>query len=153
MHVKKDKRSQLGSHTQKCVFIGYPSDYKGWLFWSPELKKEVISNSAEFDERFFPGNSTNPIDWPLPPLQEPVQLDAQRMPDQGGVDDDDDLPFPSHFKPKKEEDSDNDLPPLPPSPSQQSSSPSPPRTPPEPRTPEMQTSSIPVLPPQRPPTQ
>ena len=32
VHVKKDKHSQLGSHTQKCVFIGYPSNYKGWLF-------------------------------------------------------------------------------------------------------------------------
>ena len=25
VHIKKDKRKQLQSHTQKCVFIGYPS--------------------------------------------------------------------------------------------------------------------------------
>ena len=29
MHVQKDKRGQLGSHMEKCIFIGYPSDYKG----------------------------------------------------------------------------------------------------------------------------
>ena len=66
VHVKKDKRSQLASHTEKCVFIGYPSNYKAWLFWNPVTKKEVVSNSAEFDERFFPGTSTKPIDWQVP---------------------------------------------------------------------------------------
>ena len=66
VHVKKDKRPQLASHTEKCVFIGYPSNYKAWLFWNPVTKKEIVSNSAEFDERFFPGTSTKPIDWPVP---------------------------------------------------------------------------------------
>ena len=32
IHIKKDKRKQLQSHTQKCVFIGYPIEYKAWLF-------------------------------------------------------------------------------------------------------------------------
>lgn len=68
MLVKKDKCKQLQSHTQKCVFIGYPTNYKAWLFWNPITKKEVISNSAEFDECYFPGTSTNPVNWPLPPL-------------------------------------------------------------------------------------
>ena len=67
VHIKKDKRKQLQPHTEKCVFIGYPTQYKAWLFWNPLTKKEVISNSAEFDERYFPGTSTKPIDWPLPP--------------------------------------------------------------------------------------
>ena len=64
VHIKKDKRKQLQSHTQKCVFIGYPTQYKAWLFWNPITKKEIVSNTAEFDERFFPGTSTKPIDWP-----------------------------------------------------------------------------------------
>ena len=67
VNVKKDKRTGLQPHTQKCIFIGYPSDFKGWRCWSPEAKKEVISDSVEFDERYFPGNSTNPLNWPLPP--------------------------------------------------------------------------------------
>ena len=67
VHIKKDKRKQLRSHSQKCVFIGYPPNYKAWSFWNPVSKKEVISNSVEFDERYFPGNSTKLIDWPVPP--------------------------------------------------------------------------------------
>ena len=30
--VKKDQHKQLQSHTQKCIFLGYPSNYKGWVF-------------------------------------------------------------------------------------------------------------------------
>ena len=73
VHVKKDKRKQLQSHSEKCVFIGYPTNYKAWLFWNPLTKKEIVSNSAEFDERYFPGNSTKPIDWPVSP-GEPSQF-------------------------------------------------------------------------------
>lgn len=38
VHVQKDKRSSsLGSHMEKCVFIGYPAGYKGWKFTIPLL--------------------------------------------------------------------------------------------------------------------
>ena len=43
VHVQKDKRGQLGSHMQKCIFIGYPPDYKGWKFYNPVTKTTVIS--------------------------------------------------------------------------------------------------------------
>lgn len=36
------------------------------------MKKEVIFNSAEFDECYFPGTSTNPVNWPLS-FQPPVE--------------------------------------------------------------------------------
>ncbi|CAA7264649.1 unnamed protein product [Cyclocybe aegerita] len=42
VHVQKDKRESLGLHMQKCVFIGYPDDYKGWKFYNPETRKAVI---------------------------------------------------------------------------------------------------------------
>jgi hypothetical protein len=62
----------LSSHTQKCIFIGYPPEFKAWHFWNPETKKEIVSNHAQFDERYFPGMSRDPLDWPssaedLPP--------------------------------------------------------------------------------------
>ena len=66
VHVKKDQRKQLQSHTQKCVFIGYPSNYKGWLFWNATTRKEIISDSAEFDERLFLGNSRTPVALKVP---------------------------------------------------------------------------------------
>ena len=35
VHIKKDKCKGLSSHTEKCVFIGYPAEYKAWMFYNP----------------------------------------------------------------------------------------------------------------------
>ena len=75
--VKKDQHKQLQSHTQKCVFLGYPSNYKGWVFWNPMTRKEVISDSAQFDERVFPGTSKTPVDLRVKEVED--------LPEQGGV--------------------------------------------------------------------
>ena len=56
VHVQKDKRAALGSHMEKCIFIGYPEGYKGWKFYNPITKKLVISERAEFDERYMLGS-------------------------------------------------------------------------------------------------
>lgn len=58
VHVQKDKRNALGSHMEKCIFIGYPAGYKGWKFYNPTTKKTVISERAEFDERYMLGSSS-----------------------------------------------------------------------------------------------
>ncbi|THH02998.1 hypothetical protein EW145_g6619 [Phellinidium pouzarii] len=93
VHVKKDLRRQLESHTQKCVFLGYPAHFKGWTFWNPITCKEVISDSAQFDERVFPGNSRSPVD-----LQVPSPPETSDPIEQVGVesdsDDDDTVPLP-----------------------------------------------------------
>ncbi|XP_006463903.1 hypothetical protein AGABI2DRAFT_145088 [Agaricus bisporus var. bisporus H97] len=39
------------------LFIGYPAGYKGWKFYNPVTKRTVISERADFDERYFPGTS------------------------------------------------------------------------------------------------
>lgn len=56
VHVQKDKRgSSLGSHMEKCIFLGYPEGYKGWRFYNPVSKRIIISERAMFDERYQPG--------------------------------------------------------------------------------------------------
>ncbi len=52
VHIQRDKRSKLDSHMEKCIFIGYPEGYKGWKFYNPETKKVIISERADFDERY-----------------------------------------------------------------------------------------------------
>jgi transposase InsO family protein len=52
VHIQKDKRKHLGSHVEKCVFIGYPPECKGWKFYNPVTRKIVISERADFDERY-----------------------------------------------------------------------------------------------------
>jgi hypothetical protein len=54
VHLQGDQRPALLPHTAQCVFIGYPVDYKGWRFWDPQTCKEIISNSAIFQESIFP---------------------------------------------------------------------------------------------------
>ena len=57
VHVQKDQHRALEPHTQKCVFVGYPSDRPGWMFWDSVARKLIYSDSAVFDERDFPGTS------------------------------------------------------------------------------------------------
>src|SRR3954470_12483895 len=53
VHIQRDKRGSLGSHMEKCVFVGYPPGYKGWKFYNPTTKHTFISERADFDECFF----------------------------------------------------------------------------------------------------
>jgi hypothetical protein len=53
VHVQKDKRKGLGSHMEKCVFIGYPPGYKGWKFYNPVSKKTIICERAELMKESF----------------------------------------------------------------------------------------------------
>jgi len=68
--IQKDKRRSLQPHMEQCLFVGYPSGYKGWKFYNPSTKKYIISEQAEFDERIFPGlakyTATSPVDLTSP---------------------------------------------------------------------------------------
>jgi Reverse transcriptase (RNA-dependent DNA polymerase)/GAG-pre-integrase domain/gag-polypeptide of LTR copia-type len=60
VHVQKDQRRALEAHTRKCVFVGYPSDRAGWMFWDSSARQLIYSDSAAFDEREFPGLGKQP---------------------------------------------------------------------------------------------
>jgi hypothetical protein len=49
VHIQQDKRNSLLPHVEKCVFINYPTGYKGWLFYNPTTCQTHISEHAEFD--------------------------------------------------------------------------------------------------------
>jgi hypothetical protein len=69
VHIQKDKRtSSLGPHMEKAIFIGYPQGYKGWKFYNPVTKRTIISERADFDERYFPGLKKPISDPPLSSL-------------------------------------------------------------------------------------
>jgi len=73
--IQKDKRRSLQPHMEKCVFMGYPSSYKGWKFYNATTQKHLISEHAEFDEGIFPGlakyKATSPADH-TPPGSPPL---------------------------------------------------------------------------------
>jgi len=55
VHIQKDRHTGIGSHMEKCIFIGYPEGFKAWRFYNPITKCIIISERAEFDEHYFPG--------------------------------------------------------------------------------------------------
>jgi len=97
--VQKDKRKKLEPHMEKCIFLGYPPDYHAWLFYNPISKRYIISERAEFDERFFPGLSVKGLlqHDPLRLLNAPsapVAADPEPLPSPPADDDNNDHPPP-----------------------------------------------------------
>ncbi len=88
--IQKDKRRSLQSHMETCVFVGYPSGYKGWKFYNPTTRKYIISERAEFDECTFPGlgkyTPTSPVDLTAPEsLAPPPDTTPHLLLDLGGM--------------------------------------------------------------------
>ena len=119
LFIQKDKRRSLQPHMEKCVFVGYPSGYKGWKFYNPTTQKYIICERAEFDERVFPGlakyKTTSPVD-----LQGPYSPAISTAPDPvldlGGDGDEDGCipaPLPSAHIPLEKIPLADDLPPPP----------------------------------------
>jgi hypothetical protein len=45
-HVQKDKRRSFEPKSRKCIFLGYPLDYKGWKCWDPVTNEVFISRDV-----------------------------------------------------------------------------------------------------------
>ncbi len=101
VYVQKDKRRSLQPHMEKCVFVGYPSGYKGWKFYNPTTQKYIICERAEFDERVFPGlakyKATSPVN--LTPPSSIVTPTLDPLLDLGGDSDDDEQTLTSTSTP------------------------------------------------------
>ena len=54
-HVQRDKRTSFQPKSRKCIFLGYPVDYKGWKCWDPMTNQVFISRDVHFVETEMPG--------------------------------------------------------------------------------------------------
>jgi hypothetical protein len=54
-HVLKDKHSSFAPKSRKCIFLGYPVNYKGWKCWDPITGDLFISCDVCFVETEMPG--------------------------------------------------------------------------------------------------
>jgi hypothetical protein len=67
VHIQKQDRAGLESHSRKCIYIGFEDGYKGWQCLDPSTKRTVISRDVIFNETDFPGlHFTAEMNPPLP---------------------------------------------------------------------------------------
>jgi len=50
VHVPDEKRSKLDTKVEKCIFIGYSSEQKGYRCFNPSTRKLQVSRDVVFDE-------------------------------------------------------------------------------------------------------
>jgi len=50
MHVPEEKRSKLNPKVDKCIFIGYSLEQKGYRCFNPSTRKLQVSRDVVFDE-------------------------------------------------------------------------------------------------------
>ena len=55
-HVLKGKTEKLESRSELCLFVGYPKETRGGLFYSPSEKKVFVSTNATFLEYDYMNN-------------------------------------------------------------------------------------------------
>ena len=53
------KIDKLGSRSDKCLFVGYPKEIKGYYFYLTDEQKVFVSNRTIFLEKKFLGEGTN----------------------------------------------------------------------------------------------
>jgi hypothetical protein len=46
--------NKFGSHAEKCVFLGYSNQKKGYILWSIDNKNVIVSRDVKFYETVFP---------------------------------------------------------------------------------------------------
>ena len=83
VHVKYLQKDKFGPKFDKCLFIGYPKETKGYYFYLTEKQKVFISNRTIFLEKEFLGEETNANKIELDKvyeIEEPVRC-VPKMPD------------------------------------------------------------------------
>jgi hypothetical protein len=50
LHVPNEKRSKLDAKVEKCIFIGYFLEQKGYRCFNPSIRKLQVNKDVMFDE-------------------------------------------------------------------------------------------------------
>lgn len=50
-HIPTKKRTKFDERSQKCIFVGYSSNTKGYRLYNIETKKLIVSRDVIFNEK------------------------------------------------------------------------------------------------------
>ena len=70
-HVKKLTLDKLVPKIEKCLFVGYPKETKGYYFYSPIENKVFIARKVVFLEKEFISKKKSGSKVHLKEIQEP----------------------------------------------------------------------------------
>ena len=71
-YVKCQISDKLASKSNKCIFVGYPKETKGYYFYLPSENKVFVARNGTFLEREFISNRTSGSKVQLEEIQEPL---------------------------------------------------------------------------------
>ncbi|KAJ4744919.1 Transposon Ty1-NL2 Gag-Pol polyprotein [Rhynchospora pubera] len=81
-YVKRLVSDKLGPKSDKCHFVGYPKETKGYYFYNRVENKIVVARHAEFLEKEFISRRSSGSNVVIEEIQEPQQ---QNIPQVGNV--------------------------------------------------------------------
>ena len=74
--MKRQVSDKLGPKSNKCLFVGYPKETKGYYFYNPIENKVFVARNGVFLEREFLSKGTSGSKISLEEIQDP-QNDIQ----------------------------------------------------------------------------
>ena len=71
-YVKRQASDKLASKSDKCLFVRYPKETKGYYFYIPSENKVFVARNEVFLEREFISKRVSGSKTPLEAVQEPI---------------------------------------------------------------------------------
>jgi hypothetical protein len=103
VHIPGEKRKALQPKSEKCIFVGYFEDFKGYILLQPHSNEIIFRRDVKFDENlltcepnlvFLPSSASNPSSV-FVPFYVPILLSSS----SDGDSEDKNPPMPTHLPP------------------------------------------------------
>jgi hypothetical protein len=101
-HIPDEKRKALQPKSEKCIFVGYSEDVKGYILLQPHCNEIIIRRDVKFDENLLacepnsvivPSSSYEPS-LTFVPSSIPIMVSSS-----DDVNEDENTPLPAHLPP------------------------------------------------------
>ena len=77
-YVKRQISTKLEPKSDKCVFVGYPKETKGYYFYMPSEHKVFVARTGVFLEREYLSKRNSGSNVELEEIQEPQDIEMEQ---------------------------------------------------------------------------